>query len=95
VIVLMPREIWLHTIPFMVVLRKVLVGLGLIVGLYLIGRAIVEPFVITFSDPSTYRNDWGGPSLAGVLSIHCGFGLLSAALIVAWLRRTLTRRSGR
>jgi len=38
-----------------------------ILGLYLIARAVAEPFVIDMTDPATYRDDWGGPSLVGVL----------------------------
>jgi hypothetical protein len=72
-------------------MRKLLAGIGVVVGLYLIARAIAEPFVIDMSDPSTYRNDWGGPSLAGVLLVHCAPGLISAILIGRaarpWLRR--------
>jgi hypothetical protein len=68
----------------------------LIFGLYLIVRAVVEPFVIDMSDPSTYRNDWGGPSLLGVLAVHCGPGLLAGAVIVAVLiRRRSSRRTTR
>jgi hypothetical protein len=55
---------------------------GLILGLYLVGRAVAEIFVIDASDPATYRNDWGGPSLAGVLAVHCGPGLVAAVLMV-------------
>lgn len=70
--------------------------IGLIFGLYLIVRAVVEPFVIDMSDPSTYRNDWGGPSLLGVLAVHCGPGLLAGAVIVAVLiRRRSSRRTTR
>ena len=59
-----------------------------IIGVYLIGRALIEPFVVDVTDPSTYHLDWGGPHLAGVLAVHCGPGLLAAILIV----RSLTRR---
>ena len=59
--------------------RVLLVALGV----YLIVRAIAEPFVIDMSDPSTYRDDWGGPSLVGVLAVHMLPGLVAAALIVA------------
>jgi hypothetical protein len=62
-----------------------------VVGAYLIVRAAVEPFVIDPGDPATYRSDWGGPSLAGVLAVHCGPGLLAAALFAVALRRRLTR----
>jgi hypothetical protein len=73
-------------------MRKAAAVVGLVLGLYLIVRAIAEPFVIDLSDPATYRNDWGGPSLAGVLLVHCGPGLVAAAAIAAALRR---RRSSR
>ena len=61
-----------------------------IIGIYLIGRAIIEPFVIDLTDPSTYHRDWGGPHLAGVLAVHCGPGVLAAIL----LGRVLIRRRG-
>jgi hypothetical protein len=72
-------------------MKKVLLGLGLVLGVYLIGRAVAEPFVIDLTDPATYRYDWGGPSLAGVLLVHCGPGVLAAALMV----RALVRRRPR
>jgi hypothetical protein len=59
-----------------------------IIGIYLIGRAIIEPFVIDLSDPSTYHLDWGGPHLAGVLAVHCGPGIVAAILMA----RSLIRR---
>jgi len=67
--------------------RKVLWGVGLIVAVYFIVRAVAEPFTIDMSDPATYRDDWGGPSLLGVLLVHCGPGLLAAAVLVAMVRR--------
>ena len=57
--------------------------LGVALGIFLIGRAIAELFVIDFGDPATYRNDWGGPSLAGVLLVHCGPGIV-AAVFLGW-----------
>jgi hypothetical protein len=62
-----------------------------VLGLYLVARAISEPFVIDMSDPATYRDDWGGPSLAGVLAVHCGPGLLAAAALVTALVRRRRR----
>ena len=56
-------------------LRKVFIILGVIVGAFLIVRAIVELFVIDYSDASSYANDWGGPTLAGVLLVHVGPGV--------------------
>jgi hypothetical protein len=72
--------------------RKTTSILGLIVGLYFVVRAVAEPFTIDMTDPATYRDDWGGPSLAGVLLVHCGPGVISAALIV---RALLRRRAAR
>ena len=46
-------------------MRKALLVVGTVLGLYLIMRAIAEPFVIDVGDPASYRNDWSGPSLAG------------------------------
>jgi len=63
--------------------KKLLLGF---VGVYLIVRAAVEPFVIDPGDPSTYHLDWGGPHLAGVLAVHCGPGVVAAVLIAWWWR---------
>ena len=73
-------------------MRKAAVAAGLGLGLFLIVRAVAEPFVIDLSDPATYRNDWGGPGLLGVLLVHCGPGLVAAVAITAVLLRR--RRSG-
>ncbi len=81
-----------HPLPTVERMRKVGMLLGVILGVYLIGRAIVEPFVINMSDPGAYRLDWGGPSLAGVLAVHCGPGVLSAAALGWYLRRRAQRR---
>jgi hypothetical protein len=73
-------------------MKKVATVLAAVLGVYLIGRAIVEPFVVNLSDPSTYRLDWGGPSLAGVLIVHCGPGVLSALGFAWYAGRRLQRR---
>ena len=65
---------------------------AVLVGFYLIGRAVAELFVIHWSDPASYAADWGGPSLAGVLAVHCGPGVLALALMLAALRRRPRRR---
>ncbi|WP_206343760.1 hypothetical protein [Streptomyces mesophilus] len=74
-------------------MRRIALTLGLIVGTYLIVRALAEPFVIDFGDPSTYAADWGGPSLIGVLAVHCLPGVLSAWLMVRMARRRFGRSS--
>ncbi|GAA1756137.1 hypothetical protein [Luedemannella helvata] len=68
-------------------MRKALVVLGWIVGLYLVARAVAEPFMIDFGDPATYRDDWGGPSLVGVLAVHMGPGIIAAA-VLTWSCRS-------
>lgn len=71
--------------PNLEIVKKLLIVVGHVLGVYLFVRAIAEPFVISMSDPSTYHLDWGGPSLAGVLAVHCGPGLLYAAGVAWWL----------
>jgi hypothetical protein len=74
-------------------MRKVAWGIGIVLGLFFLVRAIAELVVIDFSDPATYRDDWGGPSLVGVLLVHCGPGLVVVALVaVAVVRRSKRRR---
>jgi hypothetical protein len=75
---------------------KVVAGLAILFGLYLVVRAVVELFVIDLSDPATYHDDWGGPSLLGVLAIHCGPGLLvviAFCIVLFRRRRAATRRT--
>lgn len=80
-----------HTVGAM---KKIAMIVGMVVGLYLVGRAIAEPFVIDVTDPATYREDWGGPSLLGVLAVHCGPGIVAGAVMVwALLRRRSSRRA--
>jgi hypothetical protein len=74
-------------------MRKVAWAIGIVLGLFFLVRAIAELVMIDFSDPATYRDDWGGPSLAGVLLVHCGPGLVVAALAaVVFVRRSRRRR---
>ena len=74
--------------------RRLGTALGALLGIYLIVRALAEPFVIDVTDPGTYRHDWGGPSLAGVLLVHCGPGLLAAAWAVTTVRRRSREKRG-
>jgi hypothetical protein len=77
-------------------MRKAVVAVGLGLGLFFIVRAVAEPFVIDLSDPATYRNDWGGPSLLGVLLVHCGPGVVAAvAIAMVLIRRRSSRRAAR
>ncbi len=56
------------------VARALGLGLAGVFAIYLLGRGVAEFFVIHYSDPASYRNDWGGPSLAGVFAVHSGPG---------------------
>jgi hypothetical protein len=71
-------------------MKKAALIAGAIVGLYLTCRAIAEPFVIHWGDPASYRADWGGPSLAGVLAVHCLPGLLLPGAIIARMRHRVS-----
>jgi hypothetical protein len=62
-------------------LPQFLAAVGGLLAAYLVVRGIAEFFVINYSRPESYREDWGGPSLAGVLAVHSGPGL--AILIFA------------
>ena len=76
-------------------MRRILIGLGLVVGVFFIVRAVVELLMIDYSDPSSYGNDWGGRSLAGVLLVHCGLGLISAIWIGVYMWRRWSHSSSR
>ena len=71
--------------------RRVLTAVLVVIGVYLVLRAVVEPFMVDFGDPSDYAEDWGGPSLIGVLAVHMVPGIISAVLLVWWWRRRTTR----
>jgi hypothetical protein len=75
--------------------RRGIAVLGAVLGVVLIVRAIAEPFVIDMSDSATYRDDWGGPSLAGVLAVHMLPGLIAAAVFVWAVTRRRSRGSAR
>jgi len=47
-------------------------ALGAFLGVYLVVRGVAEFFILVYSDPASYRHDWGGPSLLGVLAVHSG-----------------------
>lgn len=72
-------------------MRKIGIALALVVGAFFIVRAVVELLTIDYSNPSSYADDWGGPSLVGVLLVHVGPGILALLMIVAFWRRSRTR----
>jgi hypothetical protein len=74
-------------------MRKVAFVAGLVLATFLVVRAVVELVTFHYSDPSSYRHDWGGPSMVGVLLVHSLPGVLAAAAVVLVVRRS--RRSAR
>jgi hypothetical protein len=66
------------------------IALATLLGMYLVGRGVAELFIIGWNDPASYANDWGGPSLAGVLAVHSGpgFAIIGCAAwrLVHWRR---------
>jgi hypothetical protein len=65
--------------------KRVALAAATVLGLYLTVRAVAELFIIHWGNPASYRNDWGGPSLAGVLAVHCIPGLILPGYL-AWRR---------
>jgi hypothetical protein len=74
-------------------MKRVLWLLAFVVGGFFIVRALMEPFIIDYSDPSSYENDWGGPSLIGVLLVHMGPGIIAAVLLIRALRNNDRRKA--
>ncbi len=66
-----------------------------LLSVYLVGRGIAEFFTVSYSDPASYRDDWGGPSLAGVFAVHSGPAVLVVLGWTVYLRRRRRTRSGK
>jgi hypothetical protein len=65
---------------------------GGLLALYLVGRGIAEFFVVHYSDPASYRLDWGGPSVAGVFAVHSGPAVLIVTGAGVYASRVLRRQ---
>lgn len=68
-------------------MKKALWTLGVLMGLFLIARAISWPFTVDLGDPASYSADWGGPTLVGAAAVHCGPGLVSALVLIGVIIR--------
>jgi len=55
---------------------------GYVLGIYLIIRAIVELVITDYGNSASYKNDWGGPTLIGVLAVHVVPGIIAFYLII-------------
>jgi hypothetical protein len=62
---------------------------GYALGVFLVLRAVAEPFVIDYAHSDSYKHDWGGPTLIGVMFVHMLPGLLALAPIYLHLRGKL------
>lgn len=83
---------WRRRLP-----RFTAAAVGGLLAVYEVVRGIVEFFLIHYSQPESYRDDWGGPSLAGVLAVHSGPGLAVLIFAGVYLRhwRRARRRNAR
>jgi hypothetical protein len=68
-------------------MKTVVVVFANLVGMYFVVRAVVELVSIDYGDAASYEDDWGGPSLAGVLAVHCLPGVIAVALMILGARR--------
>jgi len=74
-------------------MKRALLILGVVVAAFLIVRAVVEVLTLHYSDPSSYEHDWGGPSVIGVLLVHCLPGVLAAVAVVLVIRRSRAKEA--
>ena len=72
-------------------MKTAAIGLAYLVGTYFVVRAIVELVTIQYEDASSYEDDWGGPTLIGVLAVHCLPGVIALGLMLWGVHR---RRRG-
>jgi hypothetical protein len=63
------------------------------VSAFFVARGVIELASIDTARPETYRNDWGGPHLGGVLAVHRGPGVLILAAWCVWLLMPLRSRN--
>ena len=73
--------------------KVALIVLAYLAGAFFVARAVAEIAIIDYSDSTSYEHDWGGPSLAGVLAVHCLPGAIAAALMI-WGAVRLRRPRG-
>ena len=67
-------------------MKTVGVVFAYLVGAFFVVRAIVELVTIDYGDAASYEDDWGGPSLVGVLAVHCLPGVICLALMILGAR---------
>jgi len=94
VIAALPGGLFFPSVASMKVIRAFGLAIGGVLAVYLVGRGIAEFFTVNYSDPASYRLDWGGPSLAGVFAVHAGPAvlILAGTGIYLWRRWRRTHR---
>ncbi|WP_211270151.1 hypothetical protein [Rhodococcus phenolicus] len=75
------------------ILKALGYGLAGVAGAFAIARGVAEFFVVDFGDPASYRDDWGGPTLLGVLLVHSGPGVVAVITAGYLIRRNRTAHS--
>ncbi len=87
------RPRWRRRLPKVIGLAA-----GGVLAAFLVGRGVAEFFIVHYGDPASYRNAWGGPSLAGVFAVHSGPAvaiLLGAGAYLVRRHRARRAPSGR
>ena len=74
--------------------KGALIVVAYVVGAFFVVRAVAELVIVDYGDSSSYEHDWGGPSLAGALAVHCLPGVFAASLMI-WGAFRLRRRRAR
>ena len=65
-----------------------------VLAAFLVGRGVAEFFIVHYGDPASYRDAWGGPSLAGVFAVHSGPAVAILLGAGGYLVRRHRARSG-
>ena len=87
------RPRWRRRLPKVIGLAA-----GGVLAAFLVGRGVAEFLIVHYGDPASYRNAWGGPTLAGVFAVHSGPAvaiLLGAGAYLIRRHRTRRAPSGR
>ena len=87
------RQRWRRRLPKVIGLAA-----GGVLAAFLVGRGVAEFFIVHYGDPASYRNAWGGPTLAGVFAVHSGPAvaiLLGAGAYLVRRHRARRAPSGR
>lgn len=68
-------------------MRAAGIAVAYLVGMFFVVGFVVELVSLDYGDASMYEDDWGGPTLVGVLAVHCLPGVVALALMIWDVRR--------